>query len=249
MRHRRHRRRGYFPNVDAVASALSERYGDHSHGNKMNPLRELLFIICSVQTNEALYRSTYTQLTSRFPKFRHLADATEKEIATVIARGGLARQKARTIKAILSRLDLDFGSPTLWPLRTMSNGECEEYLEALPGVGRKTARCVMMYSLRREVFPVDSNCWRICRRLGWVRPTRPDKSCSPRDMDRVQVGIPLNLRFNLHVNLVSHGRACCLPSLPNCDSCCIRQFCKTGKANANRNAGQVSVHGNAHRNP
>jgi len=228
--------RRYFPNVESVARALSERYGDHAHGNKSNPLHELLFIICSVQTNEALYRSTYASLKSKFPTFRQLADAKEEEIASVIARGGLSRQKARIIRAILSRLDSDFGSPTLSPLRAMSDTECEHYLDSLPGVGRKTARCVMMYSLGREVFPVDSNCWRICRRLGWVRPTRPDKSCSPRDMDRAQIGIPLNLRFSLHVNLVSHGRDCCVPSLPACDSCCIRQFCKTGRANANRKA-------------
>lgn len=228
MNNSRHPSRGYFPNVETVARALSEYYGDHSHGNKANPLRELLFIICSVQTNEALYRSTYTRLTSTFPRFRQLADATEEEIATVIAHGGLSRQKARTIKAIFARLDSDFGSPTLWPLRAMSDAECQDYLESLPGVGRKTARCVMMYSLRREVFPVDSNCWRICRRIGWVRPTRPDKSCAPRDMDRLQTGIPREIRFALHVNLVSHGRTCCLPSIPLCESCCIRELCRTG---------------------
>ena len=228
MSHPKDVRRGYFPNVDAVAHALSERYGDHSHGNKVNPLRELIFIICSVQTNESLYRSTYTRLTSAFPKFSQLADATEEEIATVIAHGGLARQKARAIKAILARLNSDFGRPTLSPLRAMSDAECEEYLESLPGVGRKTARCVMMYSLSREVFPVDSNCWRICRRLGWVRPTRPDKSCSPKDMNRVQAGIPPTVRLSLHVNLVSHGRECCFPSQPSCEACCIRRFCRAG---------------------
>ena len=226
-----HRRRGYFQNVDAVARALSDCYLDHAHENKANPLSELLFILCSLQTNEELYQSTYASLRSRFPTFRQLADAKEDEIASVIAHGGLSRQKARTIRAILSRVESDFSSPTLAPLRTMSNTECEHYLESLPGVGRKTARCVMMYSLRRDVFPVDSNCWRICRRLGWVRPTRPDKSCSPRDMDRVQAAIPPNLRLSLHVNLVSHGRACCFPSLPLCETCCIREVCRTGKRN------------------
>jgi endonuclease III len=222
-------RRRYVPNVDSVARALSERYGDHTHGNKANPLRELLFIICSIQTNESLYQSTYASLTVRFPTFRQLADAGEDEIASVIARGGLSRQKARTIQTILSRLTSDFGTPTLSPLRAKTDAGCEHYLESLPGVGRKTARCVMMYSLGREVFPVDSNCWRICRRLGWVRPTRPDKSCSPRDMNRVQAGIPPNLRLSLHVNLVSHGRVCCLPAVPLCEACCIREFCKTGR--------------------
>jgi endonuclease III len=214
-----------FPNVERVTLALSDTYGDPAHGNKMNPLRELLFIICSLQTNETLYQSTYASLMSRFPTFRQLADASENDIAAAIVRGGLARQKARTI---LSRLESDFGTPTLSPLHAMNDADCEAYLESLPGVGRKTARCVMMYSLRRTVFPVDSNCWRISRRLGWVRPTRPDKSCSPRDMDRVQAGVPQKLRLSLHVNLVSHGRASCLPAQPRCDGCCIRQFCRTG---------------------
>lgn len=224
-----HRRRGYFQDVDAVARALSDCYSDHAHENKANPLSELLFILCSLQTNEELYQSTYASLRARFPTFRQLAEAEEDEIASVIAHGGLSRQKARTIRGMLSRLKSDFGAPTLSPLRAMSDTECEHYLESLPGVGRKTARCVMMYSLRREVFPVDSNCWRICRRLGWVRSTRPDKSCSPRDMNRVQNGIPPALRLSLHVNLVSHGRAYCIPSRPRCDLCCIRTYCRTGK--------------------
>lgn len=218
-----------FPNVELVALALANAHGNPTHGNKMNPLRELLFILCSLQTNESLYQSTYASLMSRFPTFRQLADASESEIANAIVRGGLARQKARTIRAVLSRLESDFGVPTLSPLHAMSDAACETYLESLPGVGRKTARCVTMYSLRRHAFPVDSNCWRIVRRLDWVRPTRPDKTCSPRDMDRVQAGVPPNLRLSLHVNLVSHGREYCLPSQPSCDGCCIRQFCKTGR--------------------
>lgn len=225
-----HRR--FFTDAEAIASILSEQYGDHSHGNKTNPLNELLFIICSLQTNEALYRSTYVNLRMRFPTAQRLAEASESDIAAAIARGGLAHQKARTIRNLLSRLKSDFGEPSLAPLRAMEDAECEAYLTSLPGVGRKTARCVMMYSLGRDVFPVDSNCWRIGRRLGWVRPTRPDASCSPRDMDRMQAGIPAQLRFGLHVNLVSHGRACCRPAVPQCDTCLIRQYCRKGRATA-----------------
>jgi endonuclease III len=222
-------RRRIFPKVEDIARILSKCYGDHAHNNKVNPLNELLFIICSVQTNKTLYQSTYASLKARFPTFRQLADAAEDEIASIIAHGGLARQKARNICAILSRLQVDFGTPSLSPLRGMGDAECEDYLVSLPGVGRKTARCVMMYSLGRNVFPVDSNIWRILRRLGWIRATRPDKSCSPRDMDRVQAGIPPDLRFSLHVNLVSHGRACCLPTAMLCDQCSIWKFCKMGK--------------------
>ena len=137
-------RRRTFPEVESVAHTLSECYGDHAHGNKSNPLNELLFIICSVQTNEGLYQSTYTSLKARFPTFRQLADATVDEIASVIAHGGLSRQKAQNICAILSRLEADFRAPTQSPLRGIIDAECEDYLVSLPGVGRKTARCVMM---------------------------------------------------------------------------------------------------------
>jgi len=215
-----------FPNAAEIARALSQRYGDYAHENKANPLGELLFILCSLQTNEDLYRSTYTSLRARFPSFRQLAAASEEEISAAIVRGGLSKQKARTIRRLLSQLHSDFGAPTLATLRSMSDAECEWYLASLPGVGKKTARCVMMYSLGRRVFPVDSNCWRICRRLGWVRPTRPDKSCSGRDMDRVQSGIDPAIRYSLHVNLVSHGRSVCLPGAPKCGECCIRKLCK-----------------------
>lgn len=225
-------RRRKFRDVVAIANALSALYGDDAHGNKANPLHELLFIICSLQTNADLYRSTYASLRANFPTTSLLANATEDEIAAAIAHGGLGRQKAHSIRRILARLESDFGGPTLAPLRAMSDAECEAYLTSLPGVGKKTARCVMMYSLHRQVFPVDSNCWRVCRRLGWVRPTRPDSSCSPRDMDRIQSRIPPELRFGLHINLVSHGRECCLPSIPNCVSCCIRRYCRTGCRNS-----------------
>jgi endonuclease III len=218
-----------YPNAKAIARILSSQYGDHAHANKVNPLSELLFILCSLQTNEDLYKASYARLRARFPSFRLLADASEDEIAGTIELGGLARQKARVIRQILSRLTADFGTPTLAPLRSMSDTKCEDYLLALPGVGKKTARCVMMYSLGRSVFPVDSNCWRICRRLGWVRATRPDKSCSPRDMDRLQAGIPIHLRFKLHVNMVSHGRFCCLPANPRCEFCGLRQYCRKWK--------------------
>lgn len=222
-------REDWFPHVQKVTRILSKCYGDNTHENKSNPLNELLFIISSLQTNEKLYQLTYTNLKARFPTFHQLSIAKQEEIAASIVQGGLSRQKSQYISMIMSQLKSDFGKPTLAPLQLMNDKDCEDYLTSLPGVGRKTARCVMMYSLRRYVFPVDSNCWRISRRIGWVRATRPDSSCSPRDMDRVQNGVPPKLRFKLHVNLVSHGRVCCLPSNPLCEICTINKYCRLGR--------------------
>ena len=214
------------PNVETVARVLAKHYGTWSHYNRRNPLEELLFIVCSIQTNESLYRSTYSALRQAFPSFKSLATADENDIAAVIADGGLSKQKARKIKHLLHQISEQFGKPTLAPLKRFDDAEREQFLTALMGVGKKTARCVMMYSLGSQVFPVDLHCWRICRRLGWVRPTRLNKSCSPKDMDRLQAKIPPALRYGLHINMVSFGREICTTKKPKCSLCPIRRYCR-----------------------
>jgi len=218
--------RAFAPNVARIARLLSARYGNWPHYNRRNPLEELLFILCSIQTNENLYRGTFAALRRAFPTFRALAGAPEGAVAQVIADGGLSRQKAHKIKQLLEQVITRLGKPTLAPLKRLADEECERFLTSLKGVGKKTARCVMMYSLDRQVFPVDVHCWRVCRRLGWVRPTRPDGSCSPKDMDRLQGKVPPHLRFNLHVNMVSLGREFCTTRSPKCSACPIRQYCR-----------------------
>jgi endonuclease III len=216
----------FAPGVYGVAEALSAEYGDWNHFNKSNPLDELLFIICSVKTGERGYRGTYAALKREFPTFQSLHRARAHSIATILAPGGLSAQKAAAIKSILAAIACRFGSPSLAPLKQMGDPECERFLDGLPGVGKKVARCVMMYSLGRQVFPVDTHCWRICQRLGWVRPTRKDRTCSPRDMDRLQGKIPPELRHGLHVNLVSHGRRTCVAGAPGCSGCAISKYCR-----------------------
>jgi len=231
--------------VDEVAATLRTRYHDFSHHNRRNPLDELLFILCSIQTNEHNYRASYSSLRRRFAKFVDLHEASAEGIADAIVMGGLARQKAATIKGIMRALVQRFGRPTLTPLHRMSDDECEQVLTSLPGVGKKVARCVMVFSLGRDVFPVDTNCWRICRRLGWVRPTRRNGSCGPRDMDRLQAKIPLHLRFSLHVNMVSLGRDFCTPRNPRCDDCPLEPYCRqiqVRKAREHGTSGGTAYH-------
>jgi endonuclease III len=212
--------------VFEVAAALKSRYHDFDHYNLDDPLDELMFIVCSTKTTEPSYLASYQALKSVFPSGQCLLDATEPEIAATIASGGLSNTKAKAIKAILGIVATRFGAPTLEVLHQMSDAEIERFLTTLPTVGRKVARCVMMYSLGRNVFPVDTHCWRIARRLGWIRPTQKGGHCSPRDMDRLQSKIPAELRFSLHVNFVSLGREICNARKPKCDICPIAAWCK-----------------------
>jgi endonuclease III len=216
--------REYAPKVDDVARELRASYGDFAHNNKKNPLDELLFIVCSVRTNN--YESVYKELRRRFPRFGMLAGASVMEISRAISSGGLHNNKSARIKIIIERTVEKFGRPTLAPLRKMSDEECESFLTSLPGVGKKVARCVMMCSLGRDVFPVDTHCWRICQRLGWISPNRRDLTCSQADMDRLQAMIPRGLGFSLHVNMLSLGRAICFPRKPKCSQCPIETFCE-----------------------
>ena len=216
-------------NIWNVAAALKDRYHDFNHHNLKNPLDELLFIMCSTKTAETSYRSTFRALKASFPTHLQIAEAPAEYIARPIASGGLSNQKARAIRDLLDIIVARFGEPSLKSLRAMSDEDAEAFLLSLPGVGKKTARCVLMYSLGRQVFPVDTHCWRIARRLGWVRTTQKDKHCAPRDMDRLQSKIPPELRYSLHVNMISLGREICTPSSPRCDECPISALCpKTG---------------------
>lgn len=186
-------------------------------------MNELLFIICSVKTFEGNYSASYLEIKRKYPRFADLLAADEKEIAQTIAFGGLSNQKAKAIGSVLSTLNNLFGRPTLAPLRKLNDAEIEQFLTSLPGVGKKIARCVMLYSFKRDVFPVDTHCWKIFKRLGWIEK---EGSPSPKDMDTLQGMVPPDLRYPLHVNLISHGRAVCNTKKPKCDICAINQYCE-----------------------
>jgi endonuclease-3 len=110
-------------------------------------------------------------------------------------------------------------------LRRMTTADAEAYLCSLPGVGVKSARCVLMYSLGREVFPVDIHSLRIMHRLGWVdwQGQRAESVA-----DAAQRGVPPGLRKALHALLVQHGRLVC-KSRPRCASCILRAMCPSGQ--------------------
>ena len=213
------------PPKHEVARRLFARYGDFAHNNRRTPLNELLFILCSVKTSEANYERAYRDFRRAFPTFDSIAASTARDLAASLWIGGLYRTKARRLKKAMRLIVKAFGRPTLAPLRRMSDRECEAFLTSLPGVGLKVARCVMMYALGRQVFPVDTHCWRICRRLGWVRGTATDGLPTRRDMGRLQSKIPSGLRYSLHVNLVSFGRETCRAPAPNCGSCVLSDLC------------------------
>lgn len=216
------------PYVYNIAEILSNRYQNFNHYNRKNPLDELLFIICSVKRSKIVYLRAFRSLKQAFPSFKDLAKASTKELVSKVSWGGLQNQKAASVKVLMENIVDKFGQPSLSKLKYLNDEECEEFLSSLPGVGKKVARCVMLYSLDRKVFPVDTHCWRIAGRLGWIEPSaRNGNYCSSEAMDQLQEIIPSDLRFGLHVNMVSLGREICNARKPQCGECPIQKYCRS----------------------
>jgi endonuclease III len=211
--------------IAIIAKELKNAYDDFNHFNRTNPLDELLFILCSLRRTERVYRRAFKSLKQAYPTYDELAQASVGELSSKILWGGLQNKKSRDLHNIMNAITSKFGKPSLAPLRKMSEAECEEFLCSLPGVGKKVARCVMLFSLAMSVFPVDTHCWRISKRLGWLESGGRQGSCSLRDMDNLQKMIPPKLRLSLHVNMVSLGRDTCLARTPKCGNCIIMKYC------------------------
>jgi endonuclease III len=211
--------------VELVARKLERTYHTPQLGNKPNPLDELLYILISLRTVEAGLAVAYRSFKQRFPSWSTVARARRSSLSARLRPAGLADQKSRYVKAIVGRLIKDFGRPTLEPLRGLSKDDAEIYLTSLPGVGVKTARCVIMFSFGIPAFPVDVHCLRIMKRLGWLLGTT---RMSERTANEIEQMIPEGLRHDLHLNLVAHGRSTCRPIRPHCERCSIVRYCNYG---------------------
>lgn len=213
------------PNSESVlrraGELLAKRYGTPRLGNKRNPISELVFIILSARTGVREHETAYRRLRRRFPTWPSVRDAALADIRNEIRDAGLSQLKARQIRGALRKIDRDFGVLSLGSLRKMDVASMERYLTSLPGVGVKTARCVMLYSLEQSVFPADTHCIRLFCNLGVLGASlRFEYAQEP--LQRI---VPADLRYSLHVNAVAHGRLVCRPRAPRCDECAIRHLC------------------------
>ncbi len=205
----------------AVVARLKRTYQSPRLGNKTDPLDELVYIILSNRTSERSYADVFHKLKRRFPAWDDLHGESHARLSRILRPAGLSRLKARQMHAIIRILRRRFGYATLDPLRRFSDSEAEAFLTALPGVGKKVAKCVMMYSLGRLVLPVDVHVHRVATRLGYQAKRRPDTS-----QDLIERAIPPKLRYDFHVNAVAHGRAVCRPRRPACGECVLTRWCR-----------------------
>ncbi len=200
---------------------LHSIYGSPNLGNKPDPVDELIYIILSLMTTEPSYSRVYDKLKEKVGTWSNITNMHLNKLKSIIKDAGLSNQKSKRIKAILNQISDDFGEVTLDPLLEMSDDQAHRYLTSLPGIGVKAAKCVLMYSLGRQVLPVDTHVKRVATRLGLAKP---DINVS-RIHDALEAVVPPTDRYSFHVNAIAHGRELCLAKEPRCNDCKLKKEC------------------------
>lgn len=214
--------------VRPVIQALKQTFGTPHKPKTGETLDGLVSTMLSQNTNDRNRDRAFCRLKATFPSWEDVLRANPEAVEEAIRVGGLGRTKARRIHQLLRDLKGSGHGLTLERLKDISSEEAERTLLAIPGVGKKTARCVLLFELGHAAFPVDTHILRIARRLGWV----PARASADRAHDILQEMIPPEAMLSLHLNMIRLGRTLCRPRNPRCDACPIQCWCLHGRAGA-----------------
>jgi endonuclease III len=182
---------------------------------------EVVATVLSQHTSDVNSGRAFVQLKATFPDWEQVLAAPAGQVADAIRCGGIADQKARRIQQILAAIRAREGRIDLARLHELGDAEVEDYLTSLPGVGPKTAACVLVFSMGRAAFPVDTHVHRVTARLGWIPP-----GITAEKAHRIlSAAVPPGIRYDLHLALIEHGRAVCKAQRPRCAACVLRAQC------------------------
>ena len=205
------------------------------HGD---PIAELVLTVLSQSTNDRNRDVAYLRLRERLPTWEQVADAPVAEVEEAIRPGGISKVKSARIQAILHAIGDDDNLDAIGAAGDHGNGdppaalsldwlprvsidEARDYLVSLPGVGRKTAACVLLFAYGLRDVPVDTHVSRVGMRLRLLRPGAPFEELH----DEMLALTPPGQELELHVNLLRHGRRTCHARSPACRECALARMC------------------------
>jgi len=213
-----------------VYELLIETYGEPKNEPDYDPLGGLIATILSQHTSDINSGRAYRQLVTAFPTWEAVRDAATSDVAQAIKCGGLANIKSVRIQDVLHTLterQQEHGSAKTLAaflfdeLAKRTTEEALHYLRSLPGVGPKTAACVLMFHLDRPAFPIDTHVWRTAKRLGLI-----GSNVSADTAHTLFAKVtPPEWVYPLHVNLIRHGRQICHAQRPACTICPLYSEC------------------------
>lgn len=210
-----------------VDRRLSGEYGRpiwHSHGD---PLDELVSTVLSQHTSDINTARAFSSLKCRFKTWQEVIHAPTTEVANAIRAGGLANIKAPRIQLILNAILTTTGELSLEVLRDLPLDEARSWLQSLPGVGPKTAACVLLFSLGRPTMPVDTHVHRVSKRLGLI-DEKMNAEAAHEVLDAM-IGPDHEAIYAIHMNVIKHGRTTCKAQKPRCSACVLADLCPSAR--------------------
>lgn len=222
--------------ISRIISLLEKEYGTPEFDSYKNPLDELILTILSQNTTWQNCRAAFDSLRRSFGSWREVAAADTRRVAAAIRCGGLANIKSRRIKELLKGIYRTRNSFNLKFLFKLKEKEALGFLASFKGVGPKTAACVLLFSCRKPVLPVDTHILRVSKRIGLIGE----------DVDLVEAHgllgslVPKNRAnvLSFHINMIQHGRRICRAQNPKCITCVLRQICNYWKGQLLRSFGK-----------
>ena len=211
--------------VRAIHKLLLKIYGEPER-SPMDAVSTLICTILSQNTNDNNRDRAYTALREKFPMWEHVRDAPTRQVIAAIRSAGLANQKGPRIQHVLRRitdecksrgvpeLNIDF-------LADLPVDQAKVWLMSLDGVGPKTAAIVLLFSLNRPAFPVDTHVHRVTTRLGLI----PEGTSAEKAHGSLEALVPPEWYYAFHLNLIAHGRAVCKAQRPRCEICTLQRHC------------------------
>lgn len=212
----------------AIRDRLRREYGRPVLRPHHRPVDELVLTVLSQNTNDRNRDVAYGRLRERFASWEDVRVAPVAEVEEAIRPGGLAPTKAVRIVRILGAIAGDEGHLADDALTWLADAplpEARAYLCDLPGVGRKTAACVLLFSFGRHDVPVDTHVYRVGTRLGLFRPRAPLDEAH----DEMLRLTPEGDAYEVHMLLIRHGRRTCVARSPRCGDCPLRRMCPEGR--------------------
>jgi endonuclease-3 len=209
-----------------VHKKLLEFYGEPTWRNPLPPVDELISTILSQNTNDTNRDRAFVSLRTRFPDWAAVRDADTEQVVAAIRSAGLANQKGPRIQQVLREITAERGSLDLSFLKDLPLEEIRAWLMKFKGVGPKTAAIVLLFSLGRPAFPVDTHIYRVTGRLG----LRPDRMTVEEAHPYLEGLFPPEAYSAAHLNIIRLGREICAARKPDCPACPLREICRYGQA-------------------
>jgi endonuclease-3 len=204
-----------------IHQRLLDAYGEPTWRPHLDPVSELVSTILSQNTNDVNRDTAYDRLRDRLPTWEQVRDADVDDVIDAIRPAGLANQKGPRIQEALRVITRERGELELDFLADSPVDEAKDWLSAIKGVGPKTAAIVLLFSLGRPAFPVDTHVHRVTKRLGLIGP-RVTREKAHDDLEHL---VPPDDYYAFHLNLIRHGRQVCTSRKPRCEECVLRDLC------------------------